>query len=211
MKSRTLYSHILSVFISFFSITAVLAQSSPELVEVQKINPNIRIELRYATPDNFTGKIIYQNACCLLRPAVAGRLSRVQKRLEKEGYGLKIWDAYRPSSAQKALWDATPPKRRRYVAPPWKGSKHSRGAAVDVTLVDLNGNGLRMPTEFDAFNIRARSSYPNLPKEAIRNRTILHNAMKAEGFIPASGEWWHFSDPGWRKYPLLDLPFEAAR
>ncbi|NTV47181.1 MAG: M15 family metallopeptidase, partial [Chlorobiales bacterium] len=102
----------------------------------------------------------------------------------------------------------TPPKRRLYVSDPAKGSKHSRGAAVDLTLVDLKGNGLPMPTEYDAFTIRAQSNYSQLSKEAVQNRTTLHKAMKAEGFISASGEWWHFTDPNWRKYPLLDMPFD---
>ncbi|NTW48260.1 MAG: D-alanyl-D-alanine dipeptidase [Chlorobiales bacterium] len=202
---------MLPIFISLFSATVAFAQPEQDLVEVRKINPSIRVELRYAASDNFTGKPIYENARCLLRRAVAERLSRVQKRLEKQGFGLKIWDAYRPVSAQEKLWKVTPPKRRLYVSNPAKGSKHSRGAAVDLTLVDLKGNDLPMPTEYDAFTVRAQSNYSQLSKEVVQNRTTLHNAMKAEGFIPASGEWWHFSDPGWRKYPLLDLSFEAIR
>ncbi|ACF13903.1 peptidase M15D vanX D-ala-D-ala dipeptidase [Chloroherpeton thalassium ATCC 35110] len=198
---------ILSFFLFFHPHSAPLPPEAV-LVDVQKINPYIFVDMRYATKNNFTGEKIYSAARCLLRPKVAKRLSRVAKRLRHKGYGVKVWDAFRPKSAQEKLWNATPPKLRRYVANPKKGSKHTRGVAVDVTLTDTLGRELQMPTPFDTFNIRARSNYENLPKKAIRNRTILHDAMKAEGFLSVSGEWWHFHDAEWRCYPLLDLNFQ---
>jgi len=201
---------ILSFFL-FFLLPEAPQQSDDVLLDVEKVNSSIFVDMRYATKRNFTGEKIYSSARCLLRPKVAERLSRVEKRLRAKGYGLKVWDAYRPKSAQQKLWDATPGKLRRYVASPKKGSKHTRGAAVDVTLTDSLGRELQMPTPFDTFNIRARSAYTKgVPKIAIRNRTILHDAMKAEGFLSVSGEWWHFNDPGWRRYPLLDVDFQEV-
>ncbi len=189
--------------------TSALAQDSTsahDLVDVQRINPRILVEMRYATTNNFMKKAIYKSARCLLRRSVAERLSRVQARLEKQGYGLKIYDAYRPLSAQWELWKVVP--NPTFVADPRKGSKHNRGSAVDLTLVDKNGNELEMPTEYDSFVAAARSDYMDLPEHVLRYRKILHDAMKAEGFIPNPSEWWHFDDPDWQKFPILDIDFD---
>ncbi|MCS7013699.1 MAG: D-alanyl-D-alanine dipeptidase [Chloroherpetonaceae bacterium] len=177
-----------------------------DLVDVQKINPRILIEMRYATANNFMKKAVYKSARCLLQRSVAERLSRVQERLEKLGYGLKIYDAYRPLSAQWELWKVVP--NPTFVADPRKGSKHNRGAAVDLTLVDREGNEVEMPTEYDAFVKEARSDYMDLPPHILRHRQILHDAMKAEGFLPNPSEWWHFDDPDWHTYPILDIDFD---
>jgi D-alanyl-D-alanine dipeptidase len=128
----------------------------------------------------------------------------VQERLAKSGYGLLIWDAYRPISAQRALWRAKPD--RRFVAPPWTGGKHNRGAAVDVTLCDKEGRALPMPSEFDEFSPRAASTYSGGPRGRRENRNRLHAAMAAEGFQQDRREWWHFQDPEWKKYPVADVP-----
>lgn len=186
----------------------LLAQARHQLVDVQAINPRIRVEMRYATSNNFMKKAIYPSARCLLQKPVAERLSNVQARLEKEGLGLKIFDAYRPLSAQWELWKIVP--NPTFVADPRKGSKHNRGAAVDLTLVDALGNELEMPTGYDEFVKAARSDYPNLPKRVLDNRQKLHDAMRAEGFIPNPSEWWHFDDKDWRKFPILDIPFDSV-
>jgi D-alanyl-D-alanine dipeptidase len=191
-----------------FSTVTLLAQTHHQLVDVQKINPRIVVELRYATTNNFMKKAIYSSARCLLQKPVAERLLRVQARLEKEGLGLKIFDAYRPLSAQWELWKAVP--NPIFVADPRKGSKHNRGAAVDVTLVDSLGNELQMPTQYDEFIKAARSTYDKLPTHILENRAKLHNAMKAEGFIPNPSEWWHFDDKDWKQFPILDVPFDAV-
>jgi len=104
------------------------------------------------------------------------------------------------------MWELVPDSR--YVADPRKGSRHNRGAAVDVTLVDSSGNELLMPTAFDDFTERASRSSPDAPPEALRHRALLEQAMSSEGFLPLPSEWWHFDDPEWQKYPLLDVPFE---
>ncbi|MBC8044274.1 MAG: D-alanyl-D-alanine dipeptidase [Rhizobacter sp.] len=185
------------------------SQDAAKLVEVQKLNPRIKTDLRYATANNFMKKAVYPaNARCVLIKSVAERLVRVQERLEKQGYGLKIYDAYRPLSAQWELWKVTP--NENFVANPKKGSKHNRGSAVDLTVVDKDGNELEMPTLYDAFVKEARSDYQNLPAKVLAHRKILHDAMKAEGFIPNSSEWWHFDAPDWKNYPVLDVPFDAV-
>jgi D-alanyl-D-alanine dipeptidase len=176
-----------------------------DIVNVAKICPAIQLELRYGTPNNGVGRAVYpKGARCLLRRSVAERLCRVQKRLEEQGLGLKVWDGYRPPSAQRALWDVKPDKR--FVAPPTKGSKHSRGAAIDLTLVDTNGKGLPMPCDFDTFDARSRPTYAGGTREQRKNRDTLQSAMMAEGFIPDRNEWWHFNAPDWGKYGIVNVP-----
>jgi D-alanyl-D-alanine dipeptidase len=175
------------------------------LCDITHVDPSIQVDMRYARPDNFLKEAIYPVNRCLLRAEVAERLARVQRRLLAEGFGLRMWDCYRPQSVQQRMWDLLPDPR--YVADPSVGSKHSRAAAVDVTLVDTAGNPVQMPTKHDDFSARARRDYMNLPEPALRNRKILEDAMTAEGFIPLPTEWWHFDDPGWANAPLLDEPF----
>ncbi len=200
-------NHIFTLALCFSTMT-LFAQARHQLVDVQKINPRIAVEVRYATTNNFMKKAVYPSARCLLQQPVAERLSRVQARLEQEGLGLKIFDAYRPLSAQWELWKAMP--NPTFVADPRKGSKHNRGAAVDLTLIDSLGNELEMPTQYDEFVKAARSDYHDLPAHILKNRAKLHNAMKAEGFIPNPSEWWHFDDKDWKKFPILDVPFDAV-
>jgi beta-N-acetylhexosaminidase/D-alanyl-D-alanine dipeptidase len=183
-----------------------------ELVDVSKVDPSIIVELRYATTNNFTGKIIYESKRAILRRDVAKRLECVQASLEERGLGLKLWDAYRPFSIQKRFYKLVPDDR--YVARPTEdgglpvdGSKHNRGAAVDVTLVDLKtGRELEMPTLFDDFSRRAHRDYEGCSAEAKKNRKILEDAMTAEGFEPMPTEWWHFDGPGWQKYGISEIP-----
>lgn len=202
MKPYLLFTTLLA------TATPALTQVQHQLIDVQKIHPRILIDIRYATTNNFMKKAIYPSARCLLQKPVAERLARVQERLERDGLGLKIFDAYRPLSAQWELWKIVP--NPTFVADPRKGSKHNRGAAVDVTLVDSLGNELAMPTEYDEFVRAARSTYDKLPTPILENRAKLHNAMKAEGFIPNPSEWWHFDDKDWKKFPVLDVPFDAV-
>lgn len=175
-------------------------------VDIAKVNPNIITDIRYATTNNFTGRVLYSSAVCLLRRPVAKKLDLIQKNLEKKKLGLKIYDGYRPRYVQRIFWEIIPDTR--YVADPNIGSKHNRGAAVDVTLVDENGNELEMPTPFDDFTEIAHTTYTHLPKHILANRTLLHDAMKEQGFIPLPTEWWHFDDAEWEKYPLEDIPIE---
>ncbi len=176
------------------------------LVNIQKINPTIRIFIPYATQDNFTGQPVYDRAVCYLRKEVAEQLDRVQKKLHKMGLGLLVWDGYRPLSAQKKFWALVPDER--YVANPAQGGRHNRGAAVDVTLVTLNGVELEMPTKFDDFTQRAHRDYMDLPAHVIKNRELLEKVMHQEGFEGWHNEWWHFDAKGWQQYDVLDVSFE---
>ncbi|MBN2090527.1 D-alanyl-D-alanine dipeptidase [candidate division KSB1 bacterium] len=192
----------------FFSPNLTSARETEPLVDLAKLDSTVIIDLKYATTDNFLGKKVYNCARCLLRKSVAERLIRVQKRLNKIGLGLKVWDAYRPLSVQRKFWEFCPDPR--YVAPPDKGSRHNRGAAVDVTLVDSLGNELEMPTKFDDFSRRAAPDFPDVSPAARKNRKILIDAMTAEGFKGISSEWWHYDAPAYLKYPILDIQLDDS-
>ena len=174
-----------------------------DLVDVHAINPRIRIELRYASDQNFLHRVLYATNKAYLRRPAAEKLSNAQHRLEKLGLGLKVWDAYRPLRVQKQLWAILPDAR--YVARPENGSRHNRGAAVDVTLVDRNGKELEMPTGFDDFSEKAAAFARGHSEMAMANRKTLQDAMIASGFTILDSEWWHFDDAGWKRFGLLDL------
>jgi len=175
------------------------------LVRLAEICPTVRVELRYSTTNNIFGRRLYTGSVALLREPVARRLARVQAGLEQRGLGLKVWDAYRPLSVQRVMWRLKP--GTRYLANPKKGSKHNRGAALDLTLVDRNGQELPMPTPFDEFSSRAhRGATKGVPPQAQENARILEAAMRAEGFFPNRWEWWHYTASDWQRYPLADNP-----
>ncbi len=182
------------------------ASPDSDLVDIQSINPRIRVDIRYATANNFVGRPVYSRAKCFLRRKVAMKLDAIQQQLEKMGLGLKLWDGYRPLSVQKVFWETMPDER--YVAPPQIGSHHNRGAAVDLTLVDEEGKELKMPTDFDDFSINAHRNYERLPKNVIYNRMLLENVMSEHGFIPVPSEWWHFDDVEGESYPIEDRSLE---
>ena len=177
-----------------------------DLVDIKEINPRIIVDMKYATEDNFMKKKLYDSNKCFLRRSTAFKLDTVQRKLEGMNLGLKVWDCYRPFAVQQILWAILP--NERYVANPEKGSRHNRASAVDVTLVDLQGNELQMPTGFDDFSSRAHRQYQDIPEGVIRNRTLLEGLMKKAGFIPLPEEWWHYDDEKWMEFDLIDVPFE---
>lgn len=180
-----------------------------ELVELAAIDPSFVIDARYATADNPARERLYPANVLYLERSAAVRLAKVQAGLRARGLGLKVFDGYRPLAVQKALWKAMPDPR--YVADPATGSRHNRGSAVDVTLVDGAGHELPMPTAFDEFDERAHLDYAEGPPERLANRGILQEAMRAEGFMPLATEWWHFDAPDWERFPVMDLnPWPAA-
>lgn len=183
------------------------------LVDVTTLAPSIALDIRYATSDNFTGQPVYPVAKCFLRRDVAQRLAAAQAALEAQGLGLKVFDCYRPFSIQKKFWALVP--NENYVAKPVErdgkpaqGSKHNRGAAVDLTLIDAAGRELVMPTGFDDFSEKAGRGYAGNSLEAQANMKKLEAAMTAQGFAPLPSEWWHFDGPGWEGYGLLDAPID---
>lgn len=178
-----------------------VAQDSipPDFVELKKRIPDVILDIRYASTRNFTEAQIYDCPRCLLRPEVAEALAKAQIALKKQGYKLKIFDCYRPRAYQQRLWDKVP--NPNYVTPPAKGSQHSRGAAVDLTLVDASNKELDMGTPYDYFGVKAHTDYTQLPKNVLENRKLLKNTLESVGFKGIRTEWWHFS---YRKktYPL---------
>jgi D-alanyl-D-alanine dipeptidase len=181
-----------------------------DLVELTKLDPSIRLDLRYATPDNFTGRVLYKQARAFLARPAAAALVRARQRAVRDGFGLTIFDAYRPWRVTKQLWDTTPPgPKRNYVANPKKGSKHNRGCAVDLTMHDLaTGALVEMPSGYDEFSERAHRDYRGGPAAATANSQKLQSYMEAEGFRGISNEWWHFDFDGWEQFPIRDVPFE---
>jgi len=167
----------------------------------------VALDLRYATTNNFMHERLYPVAKAYLRAPVAAALADVERELAAEGLGLKIWDAYRPYSVTVKMWE--PIKNPDFVADPKKGSRHNRGAAVDLTLIDLKtGKELAMPTGYDAFTPRARNDFNELPAEVLANRAKLRDVMTRHGFEPLPSEWWHYDFKGWERFELLDVPLE---
>jgi D-alanyl-D-alanine dipeptidase len=184
--------------------------ASGQLVEVSKAAPGVRIDLRYAGTHNCVGAPIYPaDFPCLVRPVIARRLNRVQQLLQQRGYGLKIWDGYRPVAAQHAIWSHF--SRLGFVADPddGRGSLHSWGLAVDVTLVDAAGHDLAMPSDFDVFAPVASGIYRGSNVQIAHNLALLQAVMRGSGFIPLSTEWWHFAARDWQQYGRLS-PGAAA-
>jgi len=174
-----------------------------DIVDVAKIVPDAVLDLRYATKDNFTGEAVYPKAVCKLHRGVALRLARAAKLLRAQKRRLVMWDCYRPTSIQKKFWTLVPDER--YVANPTKGSRHSRGAAVDVALADKDGTLLAMPTAFDDFTEKAHRKNA-LAGKAGREAKRLEAAMAKVGFVAMPTEWWHFDAPDASKYALADEP-----
>ncbi len=178
-----------------------------KLVDIRSVNSTIKLDIRYATKNNFTKQQLYRQARCLLKPKVANDLSQVQTDLESQSLSLKVYDCYRPLSVQRIMWKIV--HNDLYVANPAKGSRHNRGSAVDVTLVDKSGKELEMPTGFDDFSDRAHRDYNPISQTAKKNRQTLESAMIKRGFIPLQTEWWHFDAKDWQQSPLMDIAFEA--
>lgn len=176
------------------------------LVELKQLDNSFIIDLRYATDNNFTGKKIYSQAVCLINKKTAEKLIAANNEFREMGYKIKIFDAYRPFSAQRILWEAAEDKS--FVANPNKGSVHNRGAAVDITLVDMDGNEVDMPSGYDEFTNRARIDYMDCTQLQKKNRELLASIMVKHGFKRISNEWWHFDDTNAKSYPILDVSFE---
>ena len=181
-----------------------------DLVDILTINPHIVLDIRYATTNNFTHTAVYPLSRCYLRQKTAQKLNHVQNELETLNLGLKIFDGYRPLSIQKKFWQLVPDTR--YVSNPYdtkKGSKHNRGAAVDVTLINKkSGQELIMPSDFDDFTERACLDYTKMSPEAAKNCKLLEAIMIKHGFKSYYNEWWHFNDTDCSSYELLDISFE---
>ena len=183
-------------------MTGAAASNSYQLVELSKVNPQIIIDLKYATRDNFLKQAVYPDKRCFVLNPLAEKLDLAQKILAPDGLGLKVYDGFRPLAVQQAMWKVLPDAR--YVANPLRGgSIHNRGVAVDLTLVDEKGKELEMPTEFDDFSSRA-GQYSLEPTAAQRaNRMLLRKVMHEVGLVPIKTEWWHYELPNGKSYPII--------
>jgi D-alanyl-D-alanine dipeptidase len=185
-----------------------IARANPEkrLVDLESLG--IPIDVRYATANNFMKTPLYPVAKAYLRAPAARALQNIQRELAPRGLGIKVFDGYRPYRVTEAMWE--PIKNPDYVADPAKGSRHNRGAAVDLTLISLaTGEELPMPTGYDDFTERAAHAFTDLPADALANRALLREVMTKHGFEPLPSEWWHYDFAGWRDYELMDVPLSS--
>lgn len=183
-----------------------------ELVDLEKVVDGVKLDVRYATTNNFLSEPFYTTAKAFMQKPAAEALNRVQASLKDKGYGLMVFDGYRPWHVTKMFWDATPEKFHHFVADPSKGSRHNRGCAVDLTLVDLKtGKAVDMPGGYDEFSDRSYPEYPGGTSRQRWHRELLRSAMAAEGFTVYEAEWWHFDFKDWAKYKLGNEPFEKIK
>jgi zinc D-Ala-D-Ala dipeptidase len=185
---------------------------TPDLVELTAIEPSIKLDIRYATANNLAGKPVYTEARAFLQRPAAEALARAHRALKPRGFGLLVFDGYRPWRVTKLFWDVTPPEKREFVADPAQGSKHNRGCAVDLSMYDLKtGREVEMPSAYDEMSPRAYPDYAGGPADARERRDVLRRAMEAEGFIVEPNEWWHFNYRDWKAYPILDIAFSEIK
>jgi zinc D-Ala-D-Ala dipeptidase len=191
-------------------LQSVAADSNNRFVEIKRFIPTVKLDIRYATKNNFTGQVMYPEARAFARLPVALALRSVQAELRKEGLGLKIFDAYRPYDITLKFFEVASDKS--FVADPKKGSRHNRGCAIDLTLINQKtGKELAMPTPYDSFSPMASPTYADLPENVRANRDLLIAVMKRHGFAVIENEWWHFDFKGWNKFALTDVAFSDLR
>ena len=196
---------------------ALAAQPPPEsgefrqadLVELTKLDPTIKLEIRYATTNNFLGTIFYSEARAFMQRPAAEAVVRAHRKLKAQGYGLLVHDAYRPWYVTKVFWDATPDDKKIFVADPAKGSRHNRGCAVDLTLYYLKTKKpIEMVSTYDESTDRAYPDYPGGTSLQRWHRKLLRDAMEAEAFTVYAAEWWHFDYKDWQKYRIGNVTFD---
>jgi len=198
-------------------VSCAFAQDAPpkeenkreaDLVELTKLDRTIKLDIRYATANNFVGRPVYPEARAFLQRPAAEALVRVHKLLKKERLGLVIFDGYRPWTITKLFWETVKLEDRKFVADPAKGSKHNRGCAVDLSMYDLKtGKLIPMPSGYDEFSDRAAADYKGGTAEETANRDKLRRLMEAEGFTVYPDEWWHFDFNDWQQYAIYDIAF----
>jgi D-alanyl-D-alanine dipeptidase len=183
-----------------------------DLLELTKLDPSIRLEIRYATTNNFLGTKFYSQARAFMQRPAAEAVMRANNRLKQLGYGLLVHDAYRPWYVTKVFWDATPADKKVFVADPSRGSRHNRGCAVDLTLYDLRTKKpVEMVSTYDETTARAYPDYPGGTSLQRWHRKLLRDAMEDEGFTVYEAEWWHFDYKDWQKYRIGNLRFEEIK
>lgn len=183
-----------------------------DLVELVKLDSSIHLDIRYATKNNFVGRPVYKEARAFLQRPAAEALVKVNESLKPLGYGLVVFDGYRPWSITKLFWDVTPPDKHNFVADPAKGSIHNRGCAVDLSLYDLKtGKEIQMTGNYDEMTKRSYSDYKGGSEEERKMRDLLRSKMEAFGFTVLHDEWWHFDYKDWKDYQITNEPFDKIR
>lgn len=186
---------------------SVALDSNKRIVRIADFVPGVALDVKYASRENVFYTQLYPKAIALTRLPVARALARVQKELNEQGLGLKIYDGYRPYSITVQMYEMLPDTV--YMGLPWQGSKHNRGIALDLTMVELNtGRELKMPTPFDALVYASHPEFKKLPAEILRNRDLLKSVMKKHGFSVDPVEWWHYNFVDTRIYELMDIPID---
>lgn len=182
------------------------------LVELVRLDETIKLDIRYATKNNFVGKPIYKEARAFLQKPAADALVRIHQSLKAQNLGLVIFDGYRPLSATELFWEVTPPSKKKFVANPKNGSRHNRGCAVDLSLYDLKTKeNLDMPTDFDDFTEHAAIDYSGATDRQMKNREILRQAMESDGFKVYPAEWWHYDFQNCPENRILNIPFSDIK
>jgi zinc D-Ala-D-Ala dipeptidase len=184
----------------------------PDLVELIRLDPTLHLDIRYAKSNNFVGRPVYKEARAFLQRPAAEAVVRANQILRKKGYGLLIFDGYRPWSVTKLFWDITPEEKKVFVADPKTGSRHNRGCAVDLSMFDLKtGKEVRMPGEYDEMTDRSHINYQGGSEQSRHLRDMLRSAMEAEGFSIYEPEWWHYDYKDWKEYPILNINFSEIK
>jgi D-alanyl-D-alanine dipeptidase len=181
----------------------------PDLVELTSLDPSIKLDIRYATTDNFLSSPMYQQAKAFMQRPAAEAVVRASQELHKQGFGLLIHDSYRPWYVTRMFWDGTPQEGRIFVADPSQGSRHNRGCAVDLTMYELaSGQPVKMVGVYDEMSPRSYPFYPGGTSKQRWLRAVLRHAMEEQGFTVYETEWWHFDYFDWQSYPILNQTFE---
>ena len=217
MFRRKIIVRIFAPAICVFFISTAFGQTSApaeknkrgaDLIELKKLDRTIKLDIKYATADNFVGKAVYPEARAFLQRPAAAAVVHVHKWLNKQGLGIVIYDGYRPWSITKLFWEVVREDQKKFVADPAKGSKHNRGCAVDLGIYDLKtGKAIPMPSAYDEFTERASPDYAGGTEEERNNRDKLRQLMEANGFTVNPNEWWHFDLIGWEQYAIYDISF----
>ncbi|MDX1941687.1 MAG: M15 family metallopeptidase [Saprospiraceae bacterium] len=212
--------------ISFFLLAAFLLLSAcatkppketgnfkpTDLVELITLDPTIKLDIRYATNNNLVGRPVYTEARAFLQRPATEALVRVHQSLKPMGYGLMVFDGYRPWSVTKLFWDITSKENKKFVADPKKGSRHNRGCAVDLTLFDLaTGKEIEMTGLYDEMSERSYPDYSGGTEVQRKMRDLLRSKMEAEGFTVYEYEWWHFDFNDWQSYRITNVPFSEIK
>jgi zinc D-Ala-D-Ala dipeptidase len=216
MKRKYILRSTVPAFCLILALSAFSQNAPPRednkreahLIELTNLSNSIKLDIKYATADNFVGRAVYPEARAFLQRPAAEAVVRVHKRLKKKGLGIVIFDGYRPWTITKLFWDVVPEDKRKFVANPERGSKHNRGCAVDLSIYDLKTGGLvPMPSAYDEFTERASPDYKGGTDTERANRDMLRQLMESEGFTVNPNEWWHFDYKDWERYAIYDIAF----